>query len=107
MSEFPDYPKMLYRFVGLPEEEWVIVPTEAAEARKRRVGFHHFAEPNPPVKGKKAKETDEDEAAESAPGNGGEEAGYPVNEGPVSEAPEDGPSPDAPGRSEAASEDPE
>ena len=90
MSDY--YPRMLYRYVGEPDEEYVIVTSESMEARKRRVGFHHYSEePNPPRKGQKAKEVaSEDEAVESPAIDGSPEAEGPAAESSVSEAPEGG-----------------
>jgi len=85
MSDY--YPRMLYRFVGEPDEEYVIVTTQGAEDRKRRAGFHHYNEPNPPRKGGKAKEVqNEDASVEGASGDSGEETYSPEAQSPVSEA---------------------
>ena len=95
MSDY--YPRMLYRYVGEEDEEYVIVRTQSAEDGKRRVGFHHYNEPNPPRKGKKAKEVaSEDEAVENPAIDGSPEAEGPANESPVSEAPEGGEAPQPP-----------
>jgi hypothetical protein len=94
MSDY--YPRMLYRYVGEEDEEYVIVTTQGAEDRKRRAGFHHYSEPNPPRKGGKAKEVqNEDEAVEGASGGSGQEADSPVNESAVSEALEGGEAPES------------
>ena len=88
MSDY--YPRMLYRFVGEPDEEYVIVTTQGAEDRKRRVGFHHYNEPNPPRKGKAKEVLNEDEAVESPAIDGSAETQSAPDESPVSEASEGG-----------------
>jgi hypothetical protein len=106
MSDY--YPRMLYRYVGEEDEEYIIVTTQATEDRKRRVGFHHYSEPNPPRKGQKAKEVaSEDEAVESQAGGSDAEAVSSVDESPVSEAPEGGEAPGTPEAPGTASEEPQ